>query len=191
MPSAALTHWQTDRMMRLAHTDAHCATLFAIPANTAAPPLAHESLQAYVMLLSGHFQGFCRDLYTECSQLCANAVPVGLRTAVQAQFATELKLNTGNPTVENIRKDFQRFAFALDLASADPANPTRITDLGHLNYWRNAVAHQKVTPPPGGVPAVLTLAIVQTWRTSCDGLATSLDYIMNKEMLRVLGVAPW
>jgi hypothetical protein len=140
-------------------------------------------LQGYVMLLSG--------LYTECSQLCAAAVPAGLRATLQAQFASELRLNTGNPTVENIRKDFERFGFLLDLADADPANPARLTHLGHLNYWRNSVAHQKATPPPAGVPAVLTLADLQVWRGSCDGLATSLDVIMGKELHRMLGIAPW
>lgn len=202
MSSAALTRWQTERMIRLGHTDAHCFALFAprppalpvaaAPVALAAPALlAEESLQGYVMLLSGHFQGFCRDLYTECSQICAAVVPVGLRGTVQTQFAAELKLNTANPTVENIRKDFERFGFLLDLVAADPANPVRITHLGHLNYWRNAVAHQKATPHPPGVPPVLTLSDIQIWRASCDGLATSLDDIMRKELQRMLGAAPW
>jgi hypothetical protein len=143
------------------------------------------------MLVSGHFQGFCRDLYTECSQVCAGLAPASLRTIVQAQFLAELKLNAGNPTVENIRKDFERFGIVLDLAGADPANPGRLTHLGQLNYWRNAVAHQKATPAPSGIPTVLTLADVQAWRTACDGLASSLDGIMHGELLRILGVAPW
>ena len=140
------------------------------------------------MLLSGHFQGFCRDLYTECSQICAAAVPPGLQTTVQAQFAAELKLNFGNPTVENIRRDFERFGFLLNLAGIHRVG---VTHLGHLNYWRNATAHQRATPPPAGVPATLTLADVQAWRASCDGLATSLDAIMSDELLRILGTAPW
>ena len=101
MPSAALSRWQTDRMSRLGHTDAHCVALFAAPlaaaapgAASPAPPLAQESLQGYVMLLSGHFQGFCRDLYTECAQICAATVPAGLLATMQAQFAAQLKLNT-------------------------------------------------------------------------------------------------
>jgi hypothetical protein len=198
MPSAALTRWQNDRMPRLGHTDAHCAALFAPPAAAAPapaslgpPPLAQESLQGYVMLVGGHFQGFCRDLYTECAQLCAAAVPATMRTTIQAQFAAGLALNNGNPTHEIIRKDFERFSFLLDLDGAAPGNPQRITHLGHLNYWRNHVAHQKATPPPAGVPAVLTLADIQTWRTSCDGLATSLDDIMKRELTRILGTAPW
>ena len=195
MPSAALTRWQNDRMPRLGHTDAHCAALFAAPLAAAPPPapppLAYESLQGYLMLVSGHFQGFCRDLYTECAQLCAAAVPATLRTTIQAQFAAGLALNTGNPTIENIRKDFERFDFLLDLAGAAPGNPQRVTHLGHLNYWRNHVAHQKATPPPAGVPAGLTLADIQAWRASCDGLATSLDDIMRGELTRILGAAPW
>jgi hypothetical protein len=143
------------------------------------------------MLLSGHFQGFCRDLYTECSQICVAAVPVGLRPTVQMQFRAELKLNSGNPIVEVIRKDFERFGFLLDLAGADPANPLRLTHLGHLNYWRNHAAHQKATPPPPGVPAILTIADILAWRTSCDGLATCLDGIMRQELLSILGIAPW
>jgi hypothetical protein len=143
------------------------------------------------MLVSGHFQGFCRDLYTESSQVCAASVPAGLRPTVQRQFAAELKLNTGNPTVENIRKDFGRFGFLLDLVGADPANAARITHLAHLNYWRNSVAHQKASPPPSGVPAVLTFSDVQAWHASCDGLAMSLDDIMYTELLRILGAAPW
>jgi hypothetical protein len=137
-------------------------------------------MQGYVMLVSGHFQGFCRDLYTECAQLITAAVPVGVRPTVQAQFAAELKLNVGNPTVESIRKDFERFGFLLDLPAADAANPLRLTHLGHLNYWRHATAHQKATPPPAGVLSVLTLPDIQAWRAACDGLAPSQDDIMHR-----------
>ncbi len=205
MPSAALTHWHSDRMPRLGHFDAHCVALFAPPQAAPAttgpasvsaslpvvPQLAYESLQGYVMLVSGHFQGFCRDLYTECGQLCAATATATMQTTIQAQFAAGLALNTGNPTLECIRKDFERFGFFLDLGAAAPGNPQRITHLGHLNFWRNHVAHQKATPPPVGVPSVLTLADVQAWRASCNGLAISLDDIMKQELTRILGAVPW
>ena len=98
------TYWQTDRMVRLGHVDLHCVGLFphppvpppvmgAPPAPPAVPPpLSEAFLQGYVMLLSGHFQGFCRDLYTECSQVLIEAVPANLKATVQFQFATELRL---------------------------------------------------------------------------------------------------
>jgi hypothetical protein len=186
VPSVSLQNWQTNRRLRLAEIDAHCAAAALLaPAN---PLLAEESLRAFAVLLSGHFQGFCRDLYSECAQIVASRVPVALQGTVQAQFSTELKINSNNPTVETIRKDFERFAFTLDF-SADPANGPRVTQLGHLNKWRNAVAHQKPTAP-AGVPA-LTLAAVQSWRAACDGLAVWLDGIMYNELNIILGAAPW
>ena len=203
MPSAALTHWQTDRMVRLGLMDSHCGALLTPaltliaggiaapgPPRPAAPP-AEEILQGYVMLVSGHFQGFCRDLYRECTQVFSATLPPNMEDVVQTQFISELKLNTGNPTFENIRRDFERFGFVLDFVRATPGNSILITHLGHLNHWRNTIAHQKPTPPPPGVPGVLTLANIQTWRAACDGLAASLDAIMKAELSRILGFIPW
>jgi hypothetical protein len=107
------------------------------------------------------------------------------------QFASELRLNNSNPTIETLRKDFERFGFVLDFAKVDPSNVGRMTRLAHLNYWRNAIAHQKATPFPPGIPSVLILADVQTWRVSCDGLAVSLDVIMGERLLNILGTSPW
>ena len=188
MPSIALSQWQTDRMLRLDEVDAHCAALFAAPLPR--PLLADEALQSYVMLLSGHFQGFCRDLYSECSHAFVAALPTELEATILGQFLAELKVNSGNPMIENIRKDFERFGIVLNLPGVDPANTRRITDLGHLNQWRNQAAHQKSTPLPAGVP-LLMLAGIQRWRNSCDGLAVSLDGIMYNELVRLLRVAPW
>jgi hypothetical protein len=55
------------------------------------------------------------------------------------------------------------------------AGKPKVSHLGYLNDWRNHVAHQEATPPPAGVPNVLTFADVQAWPASCDGLATALD----------------
>jgi len=173
-------------MQRLAAVEAHCLATGALaPPN---PLLAEESLRASVMILSGHFQGFCRDLYLECGTVFSASIAAGLQGIIQMQFAAELKLNSSNPTIETIRKDFERFAFTLDF-NADPANAPRVTNLGHLNKWRNTVAHQKVVVPAGVPP--LTLAAVQDWRVSCDELATWLDGVMYNELLTILGTAPW
>ncbi len=186
MPSASLLHWQTDRMPRLAAVDAHCVATAVLASPD--PVLAEESLRAYVMLLSGHFQGFCRDLYTECAQVCAAAVPISLFATVQTQFVTALRLDSSNPNVETLRRDFERFAITLNF-DAEPANALRVTHLGHLNRWRNTVAHQAANAPAGVPP--LTLAAVQGWRVSCADLATWLDGIMYNELQRILGTVPW
>ncbi len=189
MPSAAFTCWQNDRAPRLNAVEAHCAAVLAlVPPN---PTFLDESLRGFVLHLSAHFQGFCRDLYTECSQIWIAAIPPGFQATAQAQFSARLELEKGNPNHNNIKRDFNRFGFLLDLQAAHAMGPQRVTDLGHLNDWRNKAAHQGTQPLGGGVPAALTLPIVQAWKVSCDGLAQSLDDIMCAELLRIMGVAPW
>lgn len=185
MSSASLQRWQSVSMIRLAHIEAQCiATTTLAPPN---PELAEENLRAFVLLLSSHFQGFCRELYTECTQVFAISLSAAMQPTIQAQFSAELKVNGLNPTAENIRKDFERFAFQINF-DADPKNAPRITQLGHLNKWRKSIAHHSVTPP-AGIPA-LTFANVQGWKSSCDGLAIWLNSIMFTELSRILGAPP-
>jgi len=189
VPSAALMHWQNDRTLRLDAVEAHCAAVGALlPPD---PTFLNETLRGFVLHLSAHFQGFCRDLYTECSQIWIAALPVGLQATAQAQFFAELRLDKGNPSYDNIKRDFNRFGFLLDLQAAGAAGPQQVTDLGHLKAWRDRAAHQGTRPLGGGVPAVLTPPIVQGWRVSCGALAASLDDIMRTELDRIMGVPPW
>src|SRR5436853_1510282 len=117
MPSASLLRWQTDRMPRLSEVDAQCAASLAVVPPQ--PKLVDENLRAYVLLLSAHFQGFCRDLYTECAFLVASQVRASLQTLIQGQFETGRKLDHGNPNVKNLREDFERFGLTLDLPGVD------------------------------------------------------------------------
>src|SRR5438067_10609783 len=186
MSSASLFHWQNDRIPRLAVVDTQCAvSLVLAPPN---PNLVEENLRGYVLLLSAHFQGFCRDLYTECALVVVSKVRPSLRVLIQAQFTAHRKLDHGNPNVPNLKGDFERFGFTLDLGTADPANPPRVTHLGELARWRNVAAHHGTVP--AGLPP-LGMALLQTWRNSCDGLATSLDAIMFNQLRRILKRAPW
>jgi hypothetical protein len=189
VPSAAFTRWQNDRMQRLDEVEAHCTAVEGlIPAN---PRFLDETLRGFVLHLSAHFQGFCRDLYTECSQIWIAAIPAGFQATAQAQFSAQLALEKGNPSHLNIRRDFSRFGFILNLNAFLPMGPQYVTDLGHLNDWRNKAAHQGTQPLGGGVPGILALTFVQGWRASCNGIAASLDGIMRAELLRIMGVAPW
>jgi hypothetical protein len=185
MPSASLLHWQNTRMPNLAHIDVQCAaSAAALPAN---PNLVDENLRGYVLLLSAHFQGFCRDLYTESAQIIVSKVRVRLRRLIAEQFTANRKLDHGNPNVDNLGIDFGRFGFTPDLPAADAANPLRVSHLGRLNKWRNAAAHHGNVPP--GPP--LDLPSLQLWRYSCDGLATSVDRIMYTELRKILRREPW
>src|SRR5205809_919970 len=107
MPSRSLSHWTADRMVRLNVIDAQCAVCSAAtPANS---HLIDENCRAYILLLSAHFQGFCRDLYTECAQIVASKVRLTLRVLVQEQFTARRHLDHGNPNIDNLKKDFGRF----------------------------------------------------------------------------------
>lgn len=146
MPSASLRIWQTDRVARLAELEKQCAATTALdPPN---PQLEDENLRGLIMLLSAHFQGFCRDLYTECTMvLSARIKNPSIRILFQEQFTGNRKLDHGNPNRENIRKDFERFGFMLDIPADDPFNnPLRITHLGELNKLRNVAAHHGRVP---------------------------------------------
>ncbi len=185
MPSASLTYWTTERTPRLAAVDAQCAaSLAAVPA---AGPLADENLRGYVVLLSAHFQGFCRDLYTEAAQVVVSKVRPKLRPLIEEQFLAQLGLNHGNPTAETLARDFGRFQFHLLPALAlDPANALRRQHLAALNKWRNVAAH-RITP----TPEPLSLPLIRVWRESCDGLAVALDGIMYHYLRASLRRKPW
>jgi len=64
-----------------------------------------------------------------------------------------LALEKGNPSYNNIKRDFIRFGFLLNLQAAQAMGPQQVTDHGHLNDWRNKAAHQGTQPLEGGVPA--------------------------------------
>src|SRR5437773_10310527 len=102
MPSASLLHWQNDRMSRLAEVDAQCAASLALVPPP--PNLVEENLRGYVLLLSAHFQGFCRNLYTECAQIIVSRVRATLQVLIQAQFTAHRRLDHGNPNVKNLRE---------------------------------------------------------------------------------------
>jgi hypothetical protein len=185
MPSVSHQVWLTDRMLSLQEIDTQFGTSLALaPPN---PRLSEENLRGYIVLLSAHFQGFCRDLYTECAQIVAATLPFPLQVVAQTQFTASLALDRGNPNRISIQRDFDRFGTPLDLDGADPANHARLIDLRNLNEWRNIVAHHNAVPP-GGLPSQADL---QRWRNSCDGLATSLDGIMYHELQSILATAPW
>src|SRR5262245_56403917 len=123
MPSASLRRWQNDRIPRLAKIEVQCTGNLAL-----APPqptLVEENLRGFVLLLSAHFQGYCRNLYTEASQSVVSKTRRSLQVLLQAQFTAHRKLDRGNPTLQNLREDFERFGFILDLNTADPANSLR------------------------------------------------------------------
>src|ERR1700736_5287013 len=101
MPSPSLVRWQNDRRPRLSEVEGQCAACLALVPPQ--PNLVEENLRGYVLLLSAPFQGFCRDLYTECAQIAVSKVRPALQALVYGQFTAHRKLEHGNPNAQNLK----------------------------------------------------------------------------------------
>ena len=185
-PSQALQEWNTTRRSKLAKVEGQCVSATGlVPAD---PEMVGELLRAYVTLLSAHFQGFCRDLYTEASfKVVARIKQTGLRLIAQAQFAAGVKLDKVNPTLDALSEDFGRFGIA-DLRAAIGTAPPADTHKGRLkamNGCRNKCAH--------GEPAIpeLLLANIQDWRDSCNWFASRLDSVVYDKLRAAFRGAAW
>jgi hypothetical protein len=151
--------------------------------------------QAYALLLSSEFQGFCRDLHTECVGVIARLLPsIDLRNLMRNGLLLGRKLDAGNPNPGNIGADFNRFdlSFWPMVDAAHPRNARRHALLTQLNRWRNAIAHNAYEPDMlrGGRPE-LSRAAVRRWRKACEGLARWFDRVMRDRLQVVTGTIPW
>lgn len=149
--------------------------------------------QAYATLLSAQFQGFCRDLHSECIDHLVTATPPALRDILRTQFIHARSLDRGNPNSGNIGADFGRFGLVFwDEVYADhQLNRRRREYLDDLNAWRNAIAHHDFDPARLGGTTVLHLVVVRQWRSSMNALATSFDNVMRAHITNLLGAVPW
>lgn len=147
------------------------------------------------MLLSAQFQGFCRDLHSECAAyLVAPVADPDLRQMLRDNLCFGRKLDHGNPNPGNIGSDFNRFGLQLwPLVDARRSeNPVRRAALEELSAWRNAIAHQDFSASMlrTGRPH-LALAQVRVWRKACDGLARTFDEVLRDHLRTRTGSAPW
>lgn len=192
MSSGSLRLWQTDRSVALQEIQAAHASVGG--AGRGRRYATQQINQAYVMLLSGQFQGFCRDLHTECVDYIVRAVqPSALQGPLQGALLRERKLDRGNPFPGNIGDDFNRLglSFWKTVNLADSKNISRQKHLETLNAWRNAIAHQSFDPAKLGGRTSVQLAEVRQWNTACDGLAITFDAVMKKYLDEILGSIPW
>jgi hypothetical protein len=192
MPSASLSQWKSARAKQLDEIEsAHASVGGRLPGRRFA---TQQINHAYAMLLSSQFQGFCRDLHSECVDCLVRVMtPVSFRRAVLEEFFLVRKLDTGNPNPGNIGADFSRLDLDFrGLVYADHGrNNARREHLDSLNQWRNAIAHQDFDPARLGGTTTLHLSTVRAWRTACDGLATSFDRVMSAYITRITGSNPW
>ena len=193
MPSQSLHRWQTEARAALDQIQsAHAAV------GGSKRGRRYATLQinhAYLVLVSSHFQRFCRDLHGEAiDQLCRQGHPHDPRRDIlRYGLSLNRQLEARNPTPAAIGADFERFnlRFWDVVKSKSPARNRRRQELlDELNKWRNAIAHQDFAHnnlSPNGV----TLSLVRRFRSACDDLARRFDAVLATHLATMMGVAPW
>ena len=191
MPSHSLGQWSSERSEALDEIEnAH----LSVGGSARGRRYATQQINhAYATLLSAQFQGFCRDLHSECVEHILLGERPGLQRYIRSQFLWGRTLDRGNPNPGNIGTDFGRFgvAFWSRVRADHHLNERRQQYLEELNAWRNAIAHQDFDLARLGGTTVLHLATVRQWRSALDHLAVTFDNVMFSYLQTLIGTAPW
>jgi hypothetical protein len=191
MPSHSLIKWDQERAEALDEiANAHVM----VGGTERGRRFATQQINySYATLLSSHFQGFCRDLHSECVDYIVATLPVQLRPFVRAEFNGNRSLSKGNPHPGAIGSDFNRLGivFWADIYQLDARNDRRRELLQELIDWRNAIAHQDFNPIAAGGNPVLHLATVRGWRRALNALARHFDLAMYNYLSTLLPAPPW
>jgi hypothetical protein len=192
MPSNSYNFWSSTRADSLDEIEnAHRSVGGSGPGRRMA---TQQINQAYAILLSSQFQGFCRDLHAESVDHFVRGVnPPSVVGVLREEFFVHRRLASGNPTPGNLGADFNRLGldFWVAVLAADARTAQRREQLEELNAWRNAIAHQDFDPGRLGGRTRLQLREVRAWRTACDGLAQTFDGVMRAHIQTLLGIYPW
>src|SRR5271169_1268211 len=101
MPSVALQNWLAGRAAALDEIEHAHRSVGGT--GRGRRYLTQQINQAYAVLLSSQFQGFCRDLHEECVDcLVAMVVSPVLKAIYQRNLVIGRRLDAGNPTRGNI-----------------------------------------------------------------------------------------
>ncbi len=193
MASRSYDQWRTTRAAELNQIE---KALVAIGGTKRGRRYATQQVnRAYAVLLASHFQGFCRDLHSECVNYLISEIttdPVA-QELIRANLTWNRQLDRGNAHPANLKKDFDRLQIDF-WAEADRVQPRCArwrSQLESLNNWRNAISHQDFDPTKLGGTATLRLAAIKRWRTVCGRLARTFDTVMFQHLRGLTGKAPW
>jgi hypothetical protein len=191
MPSNSLTRW---RVVRSAALDEIAAAHASVGGTSRGRRHATQQInRAYAVLLVSEFQGFCRDLYSDCVDHVVATAPGHTQGVIRSQFLWGRPFGRGNPQAGGIGSDFGRFGVAFwdQVYAVHPQNQRRRELLDELIEWRNAIAHQDFDPVRFGTNPTLHLHQVRAWRSALNVLAQSFDGVMRVYLTGLMGAAPW
>ncbi len=191
MPSNSLARWSGERTEALDEIESAHAL---VGGTERGRRYATQQINyAYAALLSSHFQGFCRDLHSECVEHIVASIPASFQEVVQAGFDRNRSLDRGNPHPGAISSDFGRLGVDLweRTVALDGRNARRRKLLQELIDWRNAIVHQDFDPVATGGKPVLHLARVRRWRSVLNILARTFNEVMYNHLRNLSGREPW
>lgn len=186
--------WRTTRSEALDKLE---ATHREIRVNhTGRPYNAEHMNHAFALALAAQFQGFCRDLHSECSDhLMQSLRHLNVRQDVVDVLSERMvagrKLDNKNANPSSIGSDFGFFGFKFiqEVKDHNQRNEGRLKKLEQLNTWRNAIAHADFADER--VAGYLTIAKVRQWRNACNHLASQFDSVMRIKLNSLTGNEPW
>ena len=152
---------------------------------------------AYAMLITAHFQRYCRDLHAEAAQVLVAQLPdPPLAEILEGLLAQNLRLDKGNPTPVNLGLDFARFGFRFwdAVEASDRRNKCRKADLERLCEWRNAIVHGDIAGKRAAgrlLPHTLNLDTCGDWRRAMGSLAFSIDRVISAHCKNLGCAEPW
>ncbi len=107
MPSVAWEEWSTTRAAKLDEIE---AAHRGLGGTSRGRRYATEQVNhAYAVLLASQFQGFCRDLHTECADALVRAIShAAVQNILRGDLLLFRSLDRGNATPGAVGADFAR-----------------------------------------------------------------------------------
>ena len=106
MPSLSYAKWEAARASELDEmSKAHAAVGGTARGRRYTTQQINRS---FAVLLASHFQGFCRDLHSECVDHILTVITPDLRSLVRAEFTRNRQLDRGNAQPSSLGADFGR-----------------------------------------------------------------------------------
>lgn len=200
MVSHALDEWEVDRKAEI-----RLARELAVksPAELPAQSASNILLASYIRVCVAEFQAFCAALYGEAVEsvrtVLDRAVSPALRDQLVNQLHTQTALARGNPTHDNLRRDFDRLGPDLRKRRLVAVGPATDADLAvlddHLMKVRNDLVHGGERFPSvesaDGESHLVTIADVDDWLRALDRIARTMDSVVGENLSRPLGRRPW
>src|SRR5881275_1872749 len=127
MPSAALVLWSTVWEGELDELE---AAHRSVGGTGRGRRFATQQInRAYAVLLASQFQGFCRDLHSECVDhlMTALAPTAAMHVIIKSELTRGRKLDSSNAQPKSLGEDFKRLGIDLwdEVYKLDPLNKAR------------------------------------------------------------------